>query len=395
MIYLDNAATTLQKPAAVGNAVRRAIYGLASPGRGGHSFAKKGAETAFKTREAIGELFNVKEPDNIVFCMNATHALNIAIKALVKAGDRVVISGYEHNSVYRPLVAMGAEIAVAASPLFRPYQCIEAFNDAMTWDTSLVVVNQISNVFGYILPVDEIAELCKARGIPFIVDASQSAGHIDIDMVRLGAAFVAMSGHKGLYGPQGTGILIAGELDHLSIKTLMEGGSGSNSRGKTMPDFLPDRLEAGTHNMPGIAGLLEGVRFIKEKGQRKIFEHETRLVTYAGRLLAEIPGVSVYISDRPGCQSGVLSFLIDDMLCEVAAEELSKRGIAVRAGLHCAPLAHETAGTIETGTIRASFSAFNTRDEVRAFAAAVRDIIEKKKGRKEYQNKYNSINNAH
>ena len=323
MIYLDNAATTLQKPAAVGNAVRRAIYGLASPGRGGHSFAKKGAETAFKTREAIGELFNVKEPDNIVFCMNATHALNIAIKALVKAGDRVVISGYEHNSVYRPLVAMGAEIAVAASPLFRPYQCIEAFNDAMTWDTSLVVVNQISNVFGYILPVDEIAELCKARGIPFIVDASQSAGHIDIDMVRLGAAFVAMSGHKGLYGPQGTGILIAGELDHLSIKTLMEGGSGSNSRGKTMPDFLPDRLEAGTHNMPGIAGLLEGVRFIRKKGRGRFLNMKPGLLLMLEGFWRKYP---VYPFTYPTGQAvrAALSFLIDDMLCEVAAEELSK-----------------------------------------------------------------------
>lgn len=382
MIYFDNAATTLQKPAAVGNAVRRAVYELASPGRGGHSFAKKGAETAFKAREAVAELFNAKEPDNVVFCMNATHALNIAIKAFVKAGDRVVISGYEHNSVYRPLVAAGVEIAVAASPLFMPCQCVEAFRNALKWDTSLVVVNHVSNVFGYILPLEEIAELCKNRGIPLIIDASQSAGHIKIDIDRLGAAFTAMSGHKGLYGPQGMGILIAGNGGGMSIKTLIEGGSGSNSKLKTMPDYLPDRLEAGTHNMPGIAGLLEGLRFVKEKGQAKIFEHETMLVTYAARLLERIPGVTLYISERPGCQSGVLSFLIEDMPSEAAAEELSKRGIAVRAGLHCAPLAHETVGTIETGTIRASFSLFNTREEVMVFAAAVRDIVEKNRKRR-------------
>lgn len=376
MIYLDNAATTLIKPRGVSNAVVKALSELSSPGRGGHGSAMKGAETAYKTRELIADLFNTEDPENVIFCMNATHALNIAIKDMIKPGKRVVISGYEHNSVTRPLYASGADIAVAASELFMPERAIEAFDRALSPDTCLAVINYTSNVFGYIMPVDILTGLCKERGIPCIIDASQAAGHMDIDFKALGADYLAMPGHKGLFGPQGTGVLIC--ADRLKVKTLIEGGTGSNSRQIDMPDFLPDRLEAGTHNMPGIAGLYEGVKFVKQTKPSNILKHERKLLAYAVKSLSKISGVTVYAAYNPMDQSGVLSFNIDGMGSETVAEKLAKKCISVRAGLHCAPLAHQTAGTFETGTVRASFSVFNTIDEIAVFAAAVKEISDKR-----------------
>jgi cysteine desulfurase family protein len=376
MIYLDNAATTLHKPQSVGRAMHNAINELASPGRGSHSAAMKGAETAFRAREAIAKLFNHKDPEGVVFCMNATHALNIAIKDLAKPGYRTVISGYEHNSVVRPLCALGVPVVTVSSELFDPHKAIYAFERELTPETRLAVINHVSNVFGYILPVYEIAEICKFHGIPFIIDASQSAGCLNIDFDALGADYIAMPGHKGLYGPQGTGILLCGYGKQPD--TLLEGGSGSNSRSKAMPVHLPDRLEAGTHNMPGIAGLFEGVKFILEKKPENILRHQKKLITALAEKLRAIDGVQVFASDKVEHQSGVLSFNIEGMNSEAAAEKLSKMGIAVRAGYHCSPLAHETAGTLSSGTIRASVSIFNTADEIAYIASAVRNIAGKR-----------------
>ncbi|NLO48390.1 MAG: aminotransferase class V-fold PLP-dependent enzyme [Clostridiales bacterium] len=376
MIYLDNAATTLHKPQSVGHAMRSALYELASPGRGSHSAAMRGAEVAFKTREAIARLFHHKEPEGIVFCMNATHALNIAVKDLAKAGDRTVISGYEHNSVLRPLNVLGASVEKASSELFNPAQAVLAFERALTPGTRLAVINHVSNVFGYILPVFEIAEICKFRGIPFIIDASQSAGCLDIDFDALGADYIAMPGHKGLYGPQGTGILLCGY--NKKPDTLMEGGSGSDSRLPTMPAYLPDRLEAGTHNMPGIAGLYEGVNFILQKKPGNILRHQKKLLVALAAKLRAIDGVQVFASGSAEYQSGVLSFNIEGMNSESAAAKLSEMGIAVRAGYHCSPLAHETAGTLSSGTVRVSFSLFNTINDVACLASAVREVAQKR-----------------
>lgn len=372
MIYLDAAATTLQKPESVARASAHAIGHMASPGRGGHFPAMMAAETAFACRKAAAELFHVSEPDDVVFTMNATHGLNIAIKSLVKPGDTVLISGYEHNAVTRPLIAIpGVNVKVAASRLFDPRDCIAQFKRGLTQDVSCVICNHTSNVFGYVLPVVEIADLCAARGVPFVLDASQSAGALPVHMDRLRAAFIAMPGHKGLYGPQGTGLLLCAH----ETATLLEGGTGSMSALQDMPDFLPDRLEAGTHNIPGLAGLLEGIQFVKNHSPEKILEHERSLTMRAAQLLSDVPGVTVYAAPQLFCQAGVLSFRVEGRECEEIGEQLGAQGIAVRAGLHCAPLAHKSAGTLETGTVRISFSAFNYFDEVSQFADTVARLV--------------------
>ena len=369
MIYLDSAATTLQKPKSVSVAMMRAVNSMASPGRGGHVPAIRASQAVYDCREAACALFGVRDPEQVVFTSNATHALNIALKSLIKPGDTVLISGYEHNAVTRTLYAMPTvRVKVAEAPLFSPEEMVARFEAMLTEEVSTVVCTHVSNVFGYVLPVDAIAGLCRDKGVKLIVDASQSAGCIPIDMERWGAAFVAMPGHKGLYGPQGTGLLLCAD----QCVPLIEGGTGSNSLDQKMPEFLPDRLEAGTHNIPGIAGLLEGLRFLQRVGVERVGAHERKLVTRMAQWLEQINGVHVY-RQRPGgtCQSGVLSFCVDGVDCEEVGRWLSCKGFAVRCGLHCAPLAHKCAGTLESGTVRASVSAFNTEGEVQAFVRAV------------------------
>lgn len=372
MVYVDNAATTLQKPPAVRRAVAEAMKHMASPGRGGHKPAMLAAGTAFACREAAARLFHMEDPENVVFTLNATHALNLAIKSVVRPGDTVVVSGYEHNAVTRPLTALGCRIRVARSPLFHPGEILQEFDRLITEEVTCVVCTYVSNVFGYILPVKDIAELCARRGVPFILDASQAAGALPVHMDELGAAFVGMPGHKGLYGPQGTGILLCGE--GRETRTLLEGGTGSLSAKQEMPGFLPDRLEAGTHNVPGIAGLLEGIRYVSRTGEETILRHERALTVKAAAALSATPGVTVYAAEDPDHQAGVLSFTLDRMDCEGVGEALGRRDIAVRAGLHCAPYAHESAGTLDTGTVRASFSDFNTSRDVEKLVGAVRQL---------------------
>lgn len=368
MIYLDSAATTLQKPPAVARAAANAISHMASPGRGGYPAAMAAADTIFACRETAARLFHVPEPDQVVLTMNATHGLNLAIKTLVAPGDTVLISGYEHNAVTRPLAAIpNVTVKVADAPLFQPDAILERFQALLTPEVSCVICNHVSNVFGYVLPVEAIAALCREREIPLILDASQSAGTLPVSLEELGAAYIAMPGHKGLYGPQGTGLLLCAQ----PARPLMEGGTGSLSMLQEMPDFLPDRLEPGTHNVPGAAGLLEGLRFVARKGPAHILAHERRLAAQCAHALSRLEGVTVYTVPRLAHQAGVVSFRVEGMDCEEVGARLAKQGIAVRSGLHCAPLAHRTAGTLETGTVRASFSAFNTPGEVSALVRAV------------------------
>ena len=372
MIYLDSAATTLQKPPAVARAVSSAVGRLATPGRGGHVPAMRAAETAFLCRQAAAELFQVESPEQVVFTSNATHGLNLAIHSLLKPGDAVVISGYEHNAVTRPLHALGVNIRVAAGPLFDPEAQVRAFERQLDETVRAVICNHVSNVFGFILPVEGIAALCRERGIPFVLDASQSAGCLPVHMGELGAAFVAMPGHKGLYGPQGTGLLLCGG----AAEPLLEGGTGSVSLRQEMPDFLPDRLEAGTHNIAGIAGLLEGLRFLRRREQAGLAVREEKLIRRLGEGLSRLPGTEVYLAPRDsGAQAGVLSFRVQDRDCEELGELLGRRGIALRAGLHCAPLAHRTAGTLESGTLRASVSAFTLPEEIGRALAITEELL--------------------
>lgn len=375
MIYLDSAATTLQKPAAVAAASARAINRLASPGRGGHRPAMAAADKAYACREAAARLFHVADPERVVFTFNATHALNIAIKTLTRPGSRVVISGFEHNAVTRPLHALEVYPRVARSPLFDQKALLESFRWELDRGADLVVCTHVSNVFGFILPIEDLARMCREREVPLIVDASQSAGVLPLDFTALGAAFVAMPGHKGLYGPQGTGLLLCGA----DPVPLLEGGTGSESKRQSMPEFLPDRLEAGTHNIAGIAGLLEGLLFLERRGLEDIAAHESRLIRRMGEGLRAIPGIQPFLSPDPAVQAGVLSFRVVGRDCEEVGDILGSRGIALRAGLHCAPLAHETAGTLETGTLRASVSVFNTGREIDKFLQAVREIPVRKR----------------
>ena len=373
MIYLDSAATTFQKPPEVAAAMERALAVMSSPGRGGYPEAMAAAETAFASRSELAELFGLRDAERVVFTMNATHALNIAIKSLVSPGGRAVISGYEHNAVTRPLAALGAETAVAAGPLFRPEAVTAAFDRLITPETQVVICCHVSNVFGFIQPVEAVAALCRSRGVPLIIDASQSAGVLSLDMDALGAAFIAMPGHKGLYGPQGTGVLLCGE--HVPVRPLMEGGTGSMSLRQEMPDFLPDRLEAGTHNMPGIAGLLAGVRYVRRRGTGEICRREREMTLVLAEGLRQLPGVQVFAEPGLGNQTGVLSVTAEGRDCEALAQALAERGTAVRAGLHCAPLAHRTAATLDTGTVRLSLSDFNTPEEVFQVLESFRRIL--------------------
>lgn len=375
MIYLDSAATTLQKPPRVAAAMTAAMSRAASPGRGGHQPGMQAAKIAYSCREEAARLFHLSDPEQVVFTFNATHGLNIAIQSLVKPGSTVLISGYEHNAVTRPLFAIpNVRIRTALSRPFDREGLLASFREELEQGIDVVVCTHVSNVFGFVLPIGEIARLCRERNIPLIVDASQSAGCVPIDFTALGAQFVAMPGHKGLYGPQGTGLLLCAQPGG----PVLRGGTGSLSASQDMPDFLPDRLEAGTPNIPGIAGLREGLRFVAAQGVENINRHERRLIRAMGEGLSRIPGVKVFLADDPSDQSGVLSFTVEGRDCEEIGERLGGFGIAVRAGLHCAPIAHQTAGTLDSGTVRVSVSRFNTMPEIRQ-ALGVIDRLSRRK----------------
>lgn len=361
MIYFDSAATSLQKPATVPRATNYAMTHLSSPGRGAYKPSELAADVIFSCREEVGALLGESNPERVVFTSSATHGLNIAIKTVVQPHSTVLISGWEHNAVTRPLYGMAdVKIHVAKSPLFQPEETVAAFARILaTQKIDVVIFTHVSNVFGYILPVEEMSALCRHRRIPFIIDASQSAGCVPLRQDELGATFIAMPGHKGLLGPQGTGVLLCQSED---VTPLFDGGTGGASRCKRMPLELPDRLEAGTHNVCGIAGLRAGVRFVRQKTVSHIMQHEKNMIQRLAKGIASF--CTVFQAERGELQSGVLSFQMDGWDCEELATSLGERGFCVRAGLHCAPLAHQTACTLEEGTVRASVSPFTTVRDV-------------------------------
>ena len=360
MIYLDNGATSFPKPASVIRAVGEAMERCANPGRGSHPASEEGAKALFACREAAGRLFDC-EAEQVVLTMNCTHGLNMAIRTLVRPGDRVVVSGFEHNAVVRPLYGLGARVMAVGRRLFDPEDTLRQFRKALDRGARAAVFTHVSNVFGFVLPVEELAALCRRRGVPFVVDAAQSAGSREVSLRKLGADFIAMPGHKGLLGPMGTGLLLCGRTP----KPLLLGGTGGDSLSRRMPEYLPDRGEAGTANVPGFAGLAEGIALVAALGPERIGEQEAALARQAGELLKE-RGFEAF--SGPG-QAGVVSFRGKGD-CEELAMELAQRGIAVRAGLHCAPVAHESAGTLDTGTVRLSFGWRSTREDLAALAAA-------------------------
>lgn len=364
MIYLDNGATSFHKPQSVYRAVERAMRTCANPGRGGYEVAMNAAQTVFSCREEAGKLFGC-QPEQVALTTSCTHGLNIAIRSIVKPGSRVVVTGFEHNAVTRPLHALGAEIRVAGRKLFDWEDTLEKFQRELK-NADAAVFTHVSNVFGYVLPVAEMAALCRERGIPFILDAAQSAGSLPVSFEKLGADFIAMPGHKGLLGPQGTGLLLCRE----GAEPLLYGGTGTASIEQTMPRELPERLEAGTLNVPGYAGLKAGLAYLNRIGVGTVFQREHRQLKRCAAGLQKLR-LQAFTGDH---QASTISFL-PHMDCEEAAHLLARQGIAVRAGLHCAPFAHESAGTLETGTVRVSFGFDAFDDQTDAFLRAASKFL--------------------
>ena len=374
MIYLDNAATTYPKPKSVCDEVASCLkkYG-GNPGRGSHSLSLAAAEKVYECRTLLSSFFGSSSPENTVFTLNTTAALNTVIKGILRQGDHVILSDIEHNSVYRPIYRLAREGFIKYS-IFHSFagkertdaDVLADLEERITLRTRLVVCTHASNICSEILPIEKIGQICRKRGIFFCVDAAQSAGHIPINMEDCKIDALCAPGHKGLYGPMGCGIMLLSEGAKLS--TLTEGGNGVNSLEGSMPDFSPERYEAGTLPLPAIAGLAEGVREVSALGTDRIKSHEKSLFCLARDRLLEIDGIEIYAKNAEG---SVLLFRKKGMSTDALGEALSNQGICVRSGYHCAALAHSALGTPPGGAVRASFGIYNTEDDVDALCDAV------------------------
>ena len=373
MIYLDNAATTFPKPPAVGAAVLACMRCAGgNPGRGSHTAAVRAAETVYACRCLAAEFFGISDERRVVFTLNTTHALNLALKSVLRPGDHVICSDMEHNATVRPLAAL-ADIGVRCSRFHmrqEPQAMLAEIRRLIRPDTRALVCAHASNIAGITVPAADIGALCRDRGILFILDGAQSAGILPIHVEEMHIDILCVPGHKGLYGPQGCGMMILGE--HCPVgKTLMEGGSGVHSADIRMPDDLPEHFEAGTLPTPAIAGLEAGIRFVMQTGTETIFAHECHLWRKLAENLSVMSRIRL-IDDTPG---SILLFHAEGISPAVLADALDKKGICVRAGYHCAPLAHRALGTERDGAVRVSFGAMNTEREVYAFTDAVRLIL--------------------
>jgi cysteine desulfurase / selenocysteine lyase len=380
MIYFDHAASSFPKPRSVVKAVTEALteYG-ANPGRGGHQLAAKASSIIYETRHELAQFFGLTDPKRVIFCQNATHALNQGIKGFsLQVGDHVLTTSYEHNSVRRPLEALKTEKGIEIT-YFQPNHNGEidetAFYKAIQANTKLIVVSHGSNLTGMILNIEKIGKMAKEKNILFMVDASQTAGILPINMSEMNIDLLAFPGHKGLCGPQGTGALLFKK--GINLKPVFHGGTGSHSEDIELPQLLPDRLESGTLNTPGIAGLLAGVKAVKEKSLKKIYTHEAALTNYCLQQLKQIEGVVVFGPDEDVARLAVIPFHIEGIDSHEIAMILDEHyKIAVRAGLHCTPLAHKTLGTESHGLVRLSFGTTNTKIEIDQFITALEEIRE-------------------
>lgn len=375
MIYFDNAATSYPKPESVTRAMIAAVEKAGgNPGRGAHALSLAASNTVYECREELASFIGLEKPENIVFTYNTTHALNIAIRAFAKPGSRVLCSCLEHNSVIRPLHAMGCS-TVTFDALAEEETVLNEIKKRLC-DVSLVVCTHASNILPVRLPVVRISRLCRERGVPCIIDAAQSAGVIDIDMKSIRADAVCLAGHKGLYGPSGSGAVAFADRYGTNVKklpALVLGGSGVNSLDADMPDVLPERFEAGTLGVSAIAGLCAGIREIRKVSTDAIRAHEYNLSARAAEILGNMKGVRIYVPMHPA--GSVLLFNVERLSPDAVASKLDAHGICARAGLHCAPTAHKRIGTAPGGAVRISFGAFNTLPELEKFAAAMKDIV--------------------
>ena len=376
MIYLDNAATTWPKPESVYQAVDQCLRTRgANPGRGGHGMARAASLLLYETREALAELFGIADANQLVFTYNATDAISMAVMGLADPGDSIVTTSMEHNAVARTLrLAQSRGVTIHVVPCDSTGQLdMQAMAAAIREKPKAVVMTHASNVTGTVMPVAEVGKLTKAQGVALMVDAAQTAGVEDIHVADMGIDILAFSGHKGLLGPQGTGGLYIHEA--ITVRPLRVGGTGSLSESDLQPEFMPDSLESGTPNTPGIAGLNAGVQFILQTGQTAIRAKEMELT---GQLLAglqAIPAASVYGRLELLGRTAVVSFTLKGQDSGQIAHLLDQQyAIACRSGLHCAPWAHKTIGTLKTGTVRLSPGYFNTQQEIEQALAAIREI---------------------
>lgn len=382
MIYLDNGATTFPKPCCVTESVIRALKESAgNPGRGSHISTIKAGETIYKTRENLGKMFSCPS-EGVIFCDNCTTALNTAIKGVCEKGDVVLTSSLEHNSVSRPLEALQKNGLITYETVWINPLCddetVKNFEKAISEKTKAIICTYASNVFGTVLPIERIGALCKKKNIIFIVDGAQAAGTFEIDMKRMNIDILCLPGHKGLFGPMGTGLmLLSGRIlpDELTV-----GGTGSYSMERYQPSVIPDRYESGTLNFPGIAGLCAGISFIMDiGGVRTIHSKETELIECLESDLSVIKNIKLYSHMKSYVSAPILSFNIGDYHSEEVSAALDRCGVAVRAGYHCARLAHENYGTSDKGCVRVTPGYFNSKKDIKNFVFYINKIALEKK----------------
>ena len=375
--YFDNAASSWPKPPAVSEAMAKAVREFAAnPGRGSHQMAMLASRTLFETRKHIAQLFNIKNANDISFALNTTFALNQAILGFLRPGDHAITTGVEHNSVRRPLeyLRKTRNVAVTYVPADAKGRInLRELEQAINRRTTLIVCTHSSNLTGSILPIAEISAIAKKHGVKILVDAAQSAGVLPIDVERMGIDMLAFPGHKGLLGPQGTGGLYV--HPDLQLEPIIFGGTGSQSEKTEQPTVRPDRYESGTQNTPGIAGLNEGVKFVLQQKVENIHRKEWEMTQRLMEGLLQINGIEILGPDLGEEKTGIVSFRLKGMDPSKLAFILDRDyRIAVRSGYHCAPLAHQSAGTLDFGAVRASLGVFTTDDDVEYFIAAVKEI---------------------
>lgn len=376
-VYLDNAATSYPKPKEVADAVYDfMINNGTSSGRGSYKKAMESDFLIYNARKEIASLFNFDDPKRVIFTSNVTESLNLAIRGIVKNGDNVITSSLEHNAVWRCLKTLEKEINISITKINsnkEGYINIEEINKSIKYNTSLIVFNHASNVLGTIQPIKKIGKIARNKNIPFLVDAAQSAGAFPIDIKKDNIDLLAFTGHKSLLGPMGTGgLLINCEY---KISPLKVGGTGGDSAYEYQPNYYPNKLETGTLNVSGIVGLLESVRYIKKEGICKIHNKEKELIKYALEKLEGVKNIELYGPKNYKDIVGVISFNIKNMKAEDIAYILdNKYDIMVRAGLHCAPNAHELIGTKDIGTLRIGIGYFNEKEDIDLLVNALNEI---------------------
>ena len=377
MIYFDNAATTLQKPWCVVQAVTQALCSLGNPGRSIHDGAMSASRIVFDARCALAQLFGAESPNRIAFTANSTEALNIAIKGILDPGDHVITTALEHNSVLRPLYEMedrGVELTILPADS-KGRLCYEDLEPAIRENTKAIVVTHGSNLTGNLVDIERIGAIAGKHGVLFAVDASQTAGVFAIDVQKMHIDILCFTGHKGLLGPQGTGGLYVRE--NVCVRPLLSGGSGVQTYRRKHPSEMPTALEAGTLNAHGIAGLLAAVRYIQEKGLDRIRSEEQALMWDFYEQVRQIDGITVYGDFRAKDRCPIVALNIRDYDSGQVSDILSERyGIATRPGAHCAPLMHQALKTAEQGAVRFSFSHYNTKDEIKIAVSALQELAQ-------------------